>query len=122
MKKILILDDLPDFLDMLESYLEELGEFQIIKSLNANDALKTLYSEKFDLICTDYKMPKMNGIEFVTKVRKEMGINYNTPIIFLSGLRPDLIADAQVWERVFFLDKPFKPNQIKFTVNCALKN
>jgi CheY-like chemotaxis protein len=122
MKKILILDDLPDFLDLLEAYLEEIGKFQIIKSVNGEDALKKLSSEKFDIICTDYKMPNMNGIEFVTKVRKEILINLKTPIIFLSGLKPNLTADGHIWENVFFLDKPFKPSQIKFAVNCALKS
>jgi CheY-like chemotaxis protein len=122
MKKILILDDIPDFLDLLESYLEEQGKFQIVKSVNGEDALKILSAERFDIICTDYKMPNMNGIEFVTKVRKEILLNLKTPIIFLSGLKPNLTPDAQIWDNVFFLDKPFKASQIKFTVNCALRS
>lgn len=56
--------------------------FQIIPSLNANDALEKLKSKSFDIIISDYKMPGMDGIKFFKKIQE---MNIEMPFILFIG-------------------------------------
>lgn len=78
---ILVVDDEPLLLTILEGYLEELG-MPVLTADNGLAALEVLKSNKVDLIVSDEKMPKMNGIEMMKEVRV---LDPNIPVIFVSG-------------------------------------
>jgi CheY-like chemotaxis protein len=61
--------------------LEELGH-RVTTASSGADALEHFSAHKFDLIVTDYKMPRMDGIELIARVRKSSPA---MPIILLSG-------------------------------------
>lgn len=61
--------------------LEELGH-RIATASNGAEALDQFAREKFDLVVTDYKMPKMDGLELIGKLRKSVP---ELPIILISG-------------------------------------
>ena len=84
--KILIVDDNDNGLLARRSVLQELGH-EIVTSTTPEQALKLCISQKFDLIVTDFKMPHMNGIEFIKKVRASVG---SMPVILLSGFTDTL--------------------------------
>jgi CheY-like chemotaxis protein len=51
------------------SVLEELGH-KVVTATLPHDALELCGKQRFDVVVTDYKMPKMNGVEFITRLRK----------------------------------------------------
>ena len=61
-KKILIVDDEPDILDVLKYILEKEG-FKVKKAKNGEEAVDKAYDERPDLILLDIMMPKKDGIE-----------------------------------------------------------
>jgi len=79
--KILLVDDNRDGLMVRRSLLEELG-YRVEISANAEEALKLYSGSRFDVVVTDYKMPRMNGAEFILRIRK---LDPNARVILLSG-------------------------------------
>jgi len=63
------------------SVLEELG-YLVITSAAPQDALELCSKQHFDVAITDYKMPKIDGIDLIAKLRK---LDPNTAIILISG-------------------------------------
>jgi CheY-like chemotaxis protein len=79
--RILLVDDNLNGLTARRTLLEELG-YKITTAPNAAEALEHIGRHKFDLVVTDYKMPRMDGIEFIRHLRKEVpGI----PVVLISG-------------------------------------
>jgi CheY-like chemotaxis protein len=64
-----------------KAILEEVGH-RVTAATSGEDAWEHLSASKFDLVVTEYKMAKMNGIELVKRIR---GLEPAVPIIMLSG-------------------------------------
>lgn len=79
--RILIVDDNKLGLLARTSVLEELGHI-VVTSSTPQEALELCSKEHFDVAITDYKMPKMNGIELIAKLRK---VAPHTSVILISG-------------------------------------
>lgn len=79
--RILLVDDNKLGLSARKCVLEELGH-RIATASNGAEALDQFAREKFDLVVTDYKMPKMDGLELIGKLRKSVP---ELPIILISG-------------------------------------
>lgn len=74
----------------------------------------------YDLIITDFKMPKMNGLEFIQKLRDNP--NYQqTPVMFFTGYLPELKEHSGTLENVFLFDKPFISDKLKTNIKMCLK-
>jgi len=69
-KKILVVDDEIEFLEMLRIRLEASG-YEVITATNGEDALKKVKSEKPNAVLLDVLMPGIDGIEVLKKIRKE---------------------------------------------------
>lgn len=78
---ILLVDDNRDGLLVRKSLLEELG-YRVQIAITGEEGLKLFQASAFDVVVTDFKMPRMNGSEFIERVRK---LNPNARIILLSG-------------------------------------
>jgi CheY-like chemotaxis protein len=71
------------------SVLEELGH-QVLTSGTASEALELCGKHSFDVVVTDYKMPKMNGVELIARLRK---LHPATAVILISGFTDTLGLD-----------------------------
>jgi CheY-like chemotaxis protein len=71
------------------SVLEELGH-KVLTSGTAADALELCSKHSFDVVVTDYKMPKMNGVELISRLRK---LHPATAVILISGFTDTLGLD-----------------------------
>jgi signal transduction histidine kinase/ActR/RegA family two-component response regulator len=80
-KTILVVDDEPQILNIMEKFIQEAGHL-FIGSSGGDEALKLLADVEVDIIISDYHMPRMNGTQFVTKVRE---MDDEVPILFLSS-------------------------------------
>lgn len=81
--KVLLVDDEPELLQNLTFDLrEDITEF--LTATDGKDALTIFNENKYniDLIISDIKMPKMNGLQFVQEVRKS---DQKIPVIFLTA-------------------------------------
>ena len=78
---ILLVDDNKLGLSARRSVLEELGH-RITTAPNGVDAFEQFTSDKFDLVVTDYKMPRMDGLELIARIRKT---SPGVPVILISG-------------------------------------
>ena len=79
--EILLVDDNRQGLIARKSLLQELG-YSIRTATSGEEALELFSRQKFDIVVTDFKMPRMNGIELIRRVR---GSQADARIILLSG-------------------------------------
>lgn len=84
--RILLLDDNSLGLSARRSVLEELGH-KVVTSGAPQEALELCGKQRFDVVVTDYKMPKMNGVEFITRLRKQ---HPAVGVILISGFTDTL--------------------------------
>ena len=84
--RVLLLDDNCLGLSARRSVLEELGH-KVSTSSVPHDALELCAKQRFDVVVTDYKMPKMNGIEFISRLRKQ---HPAISVILISGFTDTL--------------------------------
>ena len=78
---ILLVDDNANGLKARRSVLEDLG-YIIVTACNGIDALEQFAPHKFNLVVTDYKMPRMDGLELIGRLRER---EPELPIVLLSG-------------------------------------
>lgn len=83
---ILLVDDNTLGLAARKSVLEEQG-YRITTASGGLEALDLMTGHEFQLLVTDYKMPKMNGVEFIAEARKRRP---DIPVILLSGFADTL--------------------------------
>lgn len=80
-RKILIVDDDPMSLDLVEFILQDNPEYIIYKTLSGEKALQILNETQMDLILLDIQMPEMDGFEVCEEIRKTSDI----PIVFMTA-------------------------------------
>jgi len=68
---ILVVDDLPQNVELLEAYLAPRG-YEIVKAANGEEALVKLFGNRIELILLDVMMLGMDGFEVTRRVRSEM--------------------------------------------------
>lgn len=109
-KKILIVDDEISICLLLENFLSQ--DYSVTSINDGLEALLWLESNNPDLIISDIQMPKMDGYEFLTKLRQR-GFTKHTPVIMLSGK-----SESKERIRCYrlgaqdYLTKPFNPEEL----------
>jgi two-component system chemotaxis response regulator CheY len=84
-KAVLVVDDSATFRQLLcmsLSRVDGLTGLNITEAVDGEDALDKVKSGQFDMVFTDIRMPRMDGLEFVRRVRTEL--NKDLPIIIIS--------------------------------------
>ena len=87
MQKILIVEDEPGYLKLLNSQLTEKG-YTVIEAINGKKGLEAAKKENPDLILLDIRMPVMDGMSMLSLLRKEE-IDKKTKVIMLTNLEPE---------------------------------
>jgi DNA-binding response OmpR family regulator len=113
---ILIVEDIPHILELLEITLKFKG-YDVITARNGDEALEHIQTEEPCLILTDILMPKLDGYALAQKVRSNPETN-NIPIIFVSAtfITPEDKAFALSLGAVRFLEKPIEASELLLTV------
>ncbi|MES2614110.1 MAG: response regulator [Bdellovibrionota bacterium] len=116
--RILVCDDEKSIVEILIDILQN-ESYDVFSTNSAMGALEILEKQEIDVILSDLKMPKMDGIEFLTQVRK---INNFIPVIFISGnpSRENFIKFLELNVHDF-VDKPFTEEQILLVAKKALR-
>lgn len=114
---IMVVDDEKDIADSITELIKDTGKYDVIACYSAMEALKALqgnkrifglYPNRVRLIILDIKMPEMDGMEFLEKLRKDYMERIG--VIILSAWE-----DEEKWEKarqgmvVGYITKPFNP-------------
>jgi PleD family two-component response regulator len=119
-KRILIVDDDPDILDVLRLTIPE-EEYEVVEAHDGGEALEKAYERPPDLIILDYIMPKLDGRQVCQKLKKDILLRH-MPIIMLTG-------KGDVKDKVKGLDagaddyivKPFEPEELLARIRMTLR-
>ena len=116
-KKILLVDDDQNTLDLLEVFLYK--DYDIITALNGFEALTRVEKEQPDLIMTDITMPEMDGIRFFNRVGKSK--SGGVPIIAVTSFGEDSTRNSLLNMGFFgVVCKPFEKEDIAEAVAKAV--
>jgi DNA-binding NtrC family response regulator len=119
MAKILLVDDEASIRMALKEILEY-ESHTVIESPDAVAGLKALSQETFDLVITDIKMPKVDGLEFLQQI-KEHG--HEMPVVMITGHGTIDTAVDSIKKGAFdFIQKPLDLNRVLVTVRNATQS
>jgi DNA-binding NtrC family response regulator len=118
MATILHVDDEPSVGLLLEDTLSRAGH-RALSAANVVEALQVLSRAQVDLIISDYRMPGLTGLEFLSLLQRE---GYDVPLIMLTGYASIEHAVAAIKAgAIDYITKPVKPQQLELAVEQALE-
>ncbi len=119
-QKILVVDDEPDILDLIEYNLKKEG-YHVITAINGQQAVAEAKKHLPDLIILDIMMPKMDGIE-ACRIMRGMPEFKNTFMVFLTARSEEYseIAGFNVGADDY-IAKPIKPRALISRINAILR-
>ncbi len=116
---IMLIDDEEDIREVLGISLSDMG-YNVITAGNGNDALTLLLKEKPPIVLTDIKMPDMDGIELLRKIKQE---NPDTEVIMITGHGDmDLAIRSLKFEATDFITKPINDEVLELALRKAREN
>ncbi len=119
MSKILIVDDEAAIRSALKEVLEYEG-FSISEAPDGETALKMVLKESFDLIFCDIKMPKLDGLDFLSELKKE---DIQVPVVMITGHGTIETAVEAIKRGAYdFIQKPLDLNRVLVSTRNANKH
>ncbi|MFQ5717387.1 MAG: response regulator [Nitrospinales bacterium] len=122
-KKVLVVDDSNVMRQIIKNNLKQLG----FKPENISDAddgaagFKKAGDEKFDLIVSDWNMPKMTGIDFLKAVRADDKLKGVPFLMVTSETEKEKIVEAVQAGVSQYIVKPFNANQLEEKIKQIFK-
>lgn len=116
-RSILIVEDESDIRSILKEILSDEG-FEVCEAKDGQEGLEHLRSRTFDMVISDIRMPKMDGLEFLQHSR---GLHLTVPFVFLTAFNDsDNTAEALRLGAFDFIRKPFNHNHVVAVAYRAL--
>jgi CheY-like chemotaxis protein len=109
---VLLVDDEEYILDLLEEILSDKELFALDRTVSSEKGLELCSKKKYKLICLDYRMPFLNGVEFVESLKKNDGPNKNSPIIFITANPESCTECVEQNKNIQILSKPVQIAQL----------
>ena len=105
MKKIMIIDDELDILNVLKSFLARSGKFEVEGYSNPKLALGKAKSRHFDLVISDIMMPETDGMQILEDLKQ---FNHGIKVVLMTAYSTDLKVEQSKNLGVdAYLEKPF---------------
>jgi two-component system response regulator PilR (NtrC family) len=116
--KILVADDEQSMREFLDIMLKKEG-YKVSLALNGEEVLKLMEKDIFDLILMDIRMPKLDGISALKKIK---ALSPETIVIMITAYASADTAIQAMKEGAFdYITKPFKVDEIKLIIKNALE-
>jgi len=117
MTKILVIDDEPSIINLVSAYLKPEG-YDVYTATDGNAGLKSAHAFKPDLIILDLMLPGLDGIELLTRLRRESDVY----VIMLTARtdETDKIIGLSVGADDY-VTKPFSPRELVARIKAALR-
>lgn len=115
-KQVLLTEDEPTVLNLMQRLLHSWG-YRVFSARNGQEALKIAEEHKgeIDLLVSDVVMPEMQGPELAEKLNAKQP---KLKVILVSGYSRGRIRLEHGWK---FIQKPFRPEELKTAVEDSLK-
>lgn len=110
---ILVVDDFSTMRRIIKNLLGELGFSNIKEADDGASALPMLRSEKFDLLVSDWNMPKMQGIELLKAVRANAELAHLPVLLVTAEAKKEQIVEAARAGVNGYIVKPFTAKTLK---------
>jgi two-component system, cell cycle response regulator CpdR len=93
---------------------------KVVEASDGAEALELLYAQRFDLVITDFVMPRLNGLKLVDQLHP---LQPRLPIIFITGYLSAISGKAVLDDNVAeVIPKPFELNVLRSTVQRLLES
>jgi two-component system response regulator AtoC len=117
-KNVLIVDDDPDVLTMLEGLLKKL-EYNPFVASNGEEAVRIIDSNKIDVVVSDLVMPEMDGMELLKRVKSRKS---DVPFVMITG-HPSIETAVEAIKKgaYDYLTKPFQAEEVRIKIDRALE-
>jgi len=120
---ILIVEDNEQIRTLLHSVLSNVGLSNIVEAEDGLSAWQQLATHHFDIILTDWMMPKMSGLELLKKVRQSASKFKNIPILMITASdKSENIVEAAQHKINGYIVKPFSVKTIVSKIEEVLSN
>ena len=118
--RILIVDDEPANLKLLETMLVQRG-YEVVQAENGKNALERILEQRIDLILSDVMMPEMNGFEMCRGIKRHEKYR-NIPVVLITALtaKEDRIKGIEAGAEDF-LSKPFDQAEVLARIRMLLE-
>ena len=116
-KKILVVDDSSTMRAIIKKQLKEMGFTKIIVADDGAAGFKIANESDFDLIISDWNMPKMTGLEFLKAVRADGKLKETAFMLLTSVDDKNSISEALQAGVNQYIIKPFTFNQLQDKIN-----
>ena len=111
--KVIIVDDEPLALDILETFIEKMPDLELVaRCTNAFEANQILKEQTVDLMLLDIQMPQLNGIDFLKSLTKP-------PITIYTTAHPDFAVQGFELNACDYLMKPISLDRFMKSINKA---
>ncbi|PIV84638.1 MAG: Fis family transcriptional regulator [Nitrospirae bacterium CG17_big_fil_post_rev_8_21_14_2_50_50_9] len=118
MPKILVVDDEKVALKNLEHIMKKEG-YEVVGTQSGQNALKLLREQSFDLVLTDLRMEKVDGIQILQKCRE---LCPDTEVIMITGFATlESAVETMKHGAFYYIAKPFKLDEVRKVVKEALE-
>ncbi|MVM41455.1 response regulator [Spirosoma sp. HMF3257] len=118
MEKILIIDDNNDICLLLERFLSKQG-YKTASVQRGEDGLVLLRKEAFELVICDFKLPDIDGLEMLRRIKV---MHPTTAVIIITGYSDVRMAVQTVKHGAYdYVTKPLYPDEILYTIKAALE-
>ncbi len=120
MTKVIIVDDEIYFATNIAKLLRSNNEkIDTLAVYNAEEALKQLENSSYDIVITDVRMPRMNGIEFIEILKQKWP---ETSVIVMTAYgAQDIMERAFNIGTLFYIEKPFRIEKLEALIAIASK-
>lgn len=118
MAKILLVDDEESVLKALHKRLSKMGH-DVAPARDGVEALEIFHSADFDLLITDFRMPRMDGIELMKRVREK---HEALPVILITGTSTDDPTNFLKHGAQAYLLKPISKGDLEAVLQQVLSN
>jgi DNA-binding NtrC family response regulator len=117
--RILIIDDEKDMLALLKRILAEETQHEVVTETNPVTALELFKEKPFDLVITDLKMPRMDGIKVLETVKK---VSPDVSVVILTAFATIETAVEAIRKGAYdYITKPFRRERILLTVDKVMQ-
>jgi two-component system chemotaxis response regulator CheY len=120
MAKIMVVEDSNLMISVLRNFIKKSGkQLDVIEAHNGEEAVQMYKNEKPDLVFMDIKMPIMDGMSALEKIRQ---FDKNSKVVMCTSLKePDQEAKAKSLGAAGYIMKPFSSEDIINAINKNLK-
>ncbi|VAW98104.1 hypothetical protein MNBD_GAMMA22-1174 [hydrothermal vent metagenome] len=118
-QRLMMVDDEENVLTALQRVCRSQKQWQIETYTDPNEALKRAITTNFDLILSDYRMPQMTGVQFLSKIKNQQP---DAMRLIISGQtdREGLLGAINEAEIYHFIDKPWFDEDLLSILQQAL--